>query len=136
MKKVLELIKRMFTRRNDFKDDYIFSVYSGAWGMDATWVVNDLSDTREKKEFHAWWRTEDTPYYSEETYVWAVDKEDVKRVLMKKYKIKENKGFELLGLKQMMPREEKKPNSTPKTPSLPRKEIEDMMREIQQHKDL
>ena len=136
MKNLLEWIKNRLGFRNDFKNDYIFSIYCGAWGMYATWVVNDLSDTREKKEFHAWWRTEDTPYYAEETYVWAVDEEDVKRVLMKKYKIKENGGFELLGFKQVWPEEEKKLNSTPKTPSLSMEEIEDMMRDIQKHKDL
>lgn len=130
---MLDFIKRVFTRRDDFKDDYIFSIYSGACGMYATWVVNDLSDTREKKQFHAWWRTDDTPYYAEETYVWAVDKEDVKRVLMKKYKIKENSGFELLGLEQLKT-EEKNQSSAPKASSISYEETIEMMKELRKRK--
>jgi len=99
MQNLLKWIKTLFIRRNDFKDDFISCIHYDAWGFSATWTVNDLSDTRKKKFCHAWWRTEDLDHFAEETYVWAVDEADVKRVLMKKFKIDESRGFELVGLR-------------------------------------
>lgn len=74
MKNLLEWIKNRLGFRNDFKNDYV-------------------SDEQKEQLFRVIWRTKDTGWYANETRVWAVSEEDVKRVMMKKYRLKD-KDFE------------------------------------------
>lgn len=88
MKNLLMWFKGLFGHRDDFKDDYVCHIdITGA-----TWVVNDLSDTREKQKWNVIWRTEDTGWYANETQVWAACEDDIKGILAKRFKLK-NKKF-------------------------------------------
>ena len=110
MKHLIESIKNILGFRNDFKNDYIHCI---EYGIGVTWVVNDLSDERKKWFFRVIWRTKDTGWYANETLVWAVSEEDVKRVMMKKYRLKE-KDFEEFRVFKIYPKD----NPSLKTPEM------------------
>lgn len=119
MKNLLEWIKNQLGFRNDFKNDYVHCI---EYGIGVIWVVNDLSDERKKWFFRVIWRTEDTGWYANETMVWAVSEEDVKRVMMKKYRLKE-RDFEEFRVFRIYPKD----NPSLKTPEMSWKEYRELL---------
>ena len=117
--------KRLFTCRNDFKNDYV--CYIDHTGV--TWVVNDLSDIRKKQLYRVLWRTNDTGFYANETNVWAAEEDDIKGILIKRFKLKKNIHFIDFKVYLIYPHNNKQPTSA-KMSQQEYDEIIKMMKEL------
>ena len=60
-------------------------------------------DTRKKRRYRAIWRTEDTGYYANETYVWAACEEDIPDILRKFFKMKKDEKFTEMRVFKVIP---------------------------------